>query len=105
MRNFNKELAQIEVMEVLGFNMEEERAELQRAIVADMTGGESYTYEIKTKNPADRRRWVTERTQNRLDVVEAIGGRFTPSDAEKLADGKWYGLRMDVQIRVIKGGN
>lgn len=38
MMDFNKEFAKIEVMELLGFNMEDERKELKEALIASIAG-------------------------------------------------------------------
>lgn len=60
-------------------------------------------YFIKTKNQMDKRRWVERETNNRLDVVKALGGPFSPLEAEKLAaHGEYRALRSDTQIKVVK---
>jgi hypothetical protein len=62
---------------------------------------EKMKFEIKTKNVFDKRKWDVTETTNRLDVVRAIGGMFSPRQAEEMKVGKWYGLRIDVQVRVV----
>lgn len=58
-------------------------------------------FAIKTKNPNDRRKWITKETENRLDVVRALGRKFTPQDARELETGRFYALRFDVQVAVL----
>lgn len=59
------------------------------------------TFEIKTKNGFDRRKWVITSTDNRLDVVKALGSPFTPKRAAEMTPGKWYGIQKDVHVRVV----